>query len=254
MGLDTNIGYTACFDDVYRGQTIMGRFKVFFVLVFLTGCAGMDIEQILAGQLGPGSRVSVAEGIKHTLELGSQRAANELSRPGGYADNPLFRIDLPQNLQPLANSMRQVGLGRHVDQLEGLMNQGAELAAAESHAIFRDAIRNMTIDDALGIIRGPEDAATQYFRQQTETRLRSRYQPIINNQLQQVGFYEQYRSMLDIYNTLPIARRVNLDLESYVLTQSMDSLFRRIAMEEALIRDDPLGRGSEVIASVFGRR
>ena len=228
--------------------------KLLFLLGLLTGCAGMDIDQILAGQLGPGSRVSVAEGIKHTLTLSSERAADELSRPGGYADNPLFRIDLPQNLQPIASSMRQFGLGRHVDQVEQLMNQGAELAAREAHAIFYEAIRGMTIDDALGIIRGSEDAATQYFRQHTEANLRRRYQPIINSQLQQIGFYEQYRSMLDIYNTLPIARRVSLDLETYVLTPSLDGLFQRMAMEEALIREDPLGRGSEAIASVFGRR
>lgn len=220
-----------------------------------TGCTTQDIESVLdaVAQSSSQQQVNMAEGIKQALELGSERASADLSQRGGYANNPLLRIQMPEHMQQISGTLRRYGLGGQVDRIESLMNQGAEQAAIEAKAVFFDAIRAMTIDDAVGIVRGPDNAATLYFKDRTEAALRARYQPIIERNLQQVGFYNQYRTFLGVYENLPIPNKVSLDLEQHVLDRSLQGLFTRMADEEALIRKDPLGRGSTVIASMFNR-
>ncbi|HSX51886.1 MAG TPA: DUF4197 domain-containing protein [Cellvibrio sp.] len=208
----------------------------------------------VAGAAGYTNQAQLVRAIKDALELGSSRAATSLSATGGYANNPLYRIELPAELQPITSKLRQYGLGGQLDKVESLMNQGAEKAAVEAKAVFIDAVRNMSVTDALGIIRGSNTAATDYFRAQTEASLRQRYLPIIQQNLQQVGFYNQYKQMLGTYNMLPIANKPDLDLEQLVLTQALDGLFKQVAVEEQLIRKDPVGRGSQIIGSAFGQK
>lgn len=237
---------------IVRSLSVMG------VAVALTlglgGCA--EMSQILetsgaaAGQSNP---AALTRAIKESLELGSTRASDLLSRAGGYQNSPIYRIRLPETVQPIASRLRQFGLGGQVDRIELLMNQGAERAAVEAKAVFINAVRNMTITDAMGIVRGNETAATNYFRQHTETELRQRYLPIVQNSLQQIGFYQQYQQLLSAYKQLPLANKPDLDLEQHVLTQALNGLFTQVGEEEKAIRKDPLGRGSSAIAAVFGR-
>jgi hypothetical protein len=220
----------------------------------LQGCA--EMSQILeSGAQRPSdtNQSALTRGIKESLELGSTRAADLLSKTGAYRNHPLYRIKLPQPVQPLASRLRQFGLGGQLDRIELLMNQAAEQAAVEAKGVFISAVRAMTISDALGIIRGSDTAATDYFKQHTETTLRQRYLPIVQKNLQQLGFYQQYQQMLTTYKQLPIANKPDLDLEQHVLTQSLNALFTQVGEEEKLIRKDPLGRGSSAIAAVFGR-
>ena len=208
----------------------------------------------VASAAGYTNQAQLVRAIKETLELGSNRAATSLSATGGYANNPLYRIELPANLQPIASKLRQVGLGSQMDKVESLMNQGAEKAAVEAKTVFVDTVRNMSVTDALGIIRGGNTAATDYFRAQTEASLRQRYLPIIQQNLQEVGFYNQYKQLLGTYNMLPIANKPSLDLEQHVLNAALDGLFKQVAVEEQLIRKDPVGRGSQIIGTVFSQK
>lgn len=220
----------------------------------LSSCAEMSqVLQSGAATAGQSNQSALTRAIKESLELGSTRAADLLSQTGGYANSPLYRIKLPQTVQPIASKLRQFGLGGQVDRIEALMNQGAERAAVEAKGVFINAVRGMTVTDAMGIVRGTNTAATDYFRQRTETDLRARYLPIIQNNLQQIGFYNQYQQLLSAYKQLPLANKPDLDLEQHVLTQSLDALFAQVGEEEKAIRKDPLGRGSSAIAAVFGR-
>jgi len=213
-----------------------------------------DTGANVASAAGYNNQAQLVRGIKEALELGSNRAATSLSATGGYANNPLYRIELPANVQPIASKLRQLGLGGQMDQVESLMNQGAEKAAVEAKAVFIDAVRNMSVTDALGIVRGNGTAATDYFRAQTEASLRQRYLPIIQQNLQQIGFYNQYQQLLGTYKMLPIASKPDLDLEQHVLNAALDGLFKQVAEEEQLIRKDPVGRGSQIIGAVFAQK
>lgn len=220
----------------------------------LGACAEMSqILEASAGAAGQNNQSALTRAVKESLELGSTRAADLLSQAGGYQNSSIYRIRLPEPVQPIAARLRQFGLGGQVDRIEALMNQGAEHAAVEAKAVFISAVRNMTITDAMGIVRGGNTAATDYFRQHTETELRQRYLPIIQSNLQQVGFYQQYQQLLSAYKQLPLPNKPDLDLEQHVLTQSLNALFKQVGEEEKAIRQDPLGRGSSAIAAVFGR-
>lgn len=239
-----------------RARRAMTALLAAGLLIFgLGGCAGMNDWLAsgggMAGANGQQTNSPLANAVRQTLELSSERATTALSRPGGYSNDPLLRLALPSEINQVTSALRQFGLGQHVDRLEASMNAGAEQAAGEAAEVFLSAIRGMTISDALGIVRGGDTAATSYFREQTETTLRQRYQPVIRSNLEQAGFYDQYRLMLDVYNSLPISGKLNLDLERYVLDQSLDGLFSRMAAEEQQIRRDPLGRGGELINAIF---
>jgi hypothetical protein len=221
----------------------------------LGACAEMEqILQSTAGTGGQSNESALARAIKESLELGSTRAADLLSRTGGYQNSPIYRIQLPGTVQPIVSRLRQFGLGGQVDKIEALMNQGAEHAAVEAKAVFINAVRAMTVTDAMTIVRGSDTAATSYFRQRTEVDLKQRYLPIIQRNLQQIGFYQQYQQLLTAYKQLPLGNKPDLDLEQHVLTQSLNALFTQVGEEEKAIRKDPIGRGSAAIAAVFGRK
>ncbi|MFL6548737.1 MAG: DUF4197 domain-containing protein [Povalibacter sp.] len=220
----------------------------------LGGCA--ELSQVLeagGGTAGQTSESTLARAVKESLQLSSTRAADLLSQAGGYQKSAVYRIKLPESVQPVASRLRQFGLGSQIDQIEALMNQGAEHAAVEAKALFISTVQGMTVTDAFGIVRGSNTAATDYFRQHTEAELRQRYEPIIKSNLQQIGFYKQYERLLSAYKQLPLSSKPDLDLEQHVLTQSLNALFTQVGEEEKAIRNDPVGRGSSAIAAVFGR-
>ena len=236
----------------------MTRLLIAGLALALTLCLGAcaEMSQVLqsgAGTAGNSNQSALSRAVKESLELSSTRAADLLSKAGGYQNSSLYRIKLPEPVQPIASRLRQFGLGGQVDQIEKLMNQGAERAAVEAKGIFISAVRSMTLTDAMGIVRGDDTAATAYFRQHTEAELRQKYLPVIQSNLQQIGFYKQYQQLLSAYKQLPLANKPDLDLEQHVLTQSLNALFTQVGEEEKAIRKDPLGRGSSAIAAVFGR-
>ncbi|WP_295803011.1 DUF4197 domain-containing protein [uncultured Microbulbifer sp.] len=219
----------------------------------LAGCENMgaaspwiDLGNQVAKNAGYDTDSKLARGIKDTLRTSTDRASNSLSQVGA------FNLGLPASVRPVEDGLRQFGFGNYVDQLENAMNRGAEQAAAEAAPVFKQAITGMTVNDALGIIRGSDTAATEYFQRQTESTLRVRYQPIVEANLRKTGFYDQYKSLQATYEKLPLANKPDMDLERYVIEQSMKTLFRRIGEEETLIRRDPVARGSVLIGQVFG--
>ena len=134
------------------------------------------------------------------------------------------------------------------------MNGAAEQAAAEAAPLFKQAIANMEVTDALGIVTGGTSAATDYFRSKTETSLRSKYQSIVTAELKKTGFHDQYKAMVDVYNNLPIADKPSINVEGYVVDQGLNALYARMATEEALIRQDPVSRSSALIGAIFSAR
>src|SRR5699024_7252220 len=155
-----------------------------------------------------------------------------LSESGGYYDNPALKIMMPEQFNKVTSALKKAGLGSYVENIEKRMNDGAEQAAAKAGDLFVASIKQMDVNDAMGSVRGGDDADTQYFRGATEDELREEYQPIIHENLEKVGFYNEYRSLLDAYEKLPLTSKVNLDIEDHVVEQSLDGLFKQVADEE----------------------
>ncbi len=227
------------------------------VLLGLSGCSTLDSQQAapwinlgtqVLGAAGYGQQGQTVLAIQETLSLSNQRATTTLAQSGA------FGLQFPQSVQPIVGVLKSIGFAPQINRVESAMNRGAEQAIAQAKPVFEQAIRQMSIVDAVGIITGGDTAATQYFRRQTEANLRQRYQPIVQQQLQSTGFYSQYQMLQTAVNQLPVSQRPNVDLEAYIINQSIERLFIEIGKEEGKIRRDPVGRGGELIGRVFGSR
>lgn len=226
-----------------------------------TACAELGIEpgaleQILVATRGAGPALdesTVVSGLKEALRVGTERSVSRTSREGGFWNDPLLRIALPDELESMGKALRAVGMGAQVDALELSMNRAAETASAEAKDVFWQAVRTMSISDAYEILNGPQDAATRYFRGRTESTLRERFSPIVERAMQEVGLYRAYDAVLSRYSALSLLGSPTVELDRYVTDETLDGLFTVLAQEEARIRTDPVARSTELLRRVFGR-
>jgi len=193
-----------------------------------------------------------AVGVREALGVATSRAVALASEPGGFLDNPAIHIRPPKTVRKIGNALRAVGLGQQVDELEVGMNRAAERASREAKPVLVEAIQRMTLDDALGIVRGGDTAATDYFRGATEEKLRTRFRPIVAESLSRVGARKQYDAVVDRYRALPFTQAPTLDLDDYTTKKTLDGLFSLLAEEEKKIRNDPAKRTTSLLRKVFG--
>jgi hypothetical protein len=197
---------------------------------------------------------TVISGLKEALSIGSERAIDTISQTNGYLGNPEIRIPLPPQVEKVGNLMRQFGMSQLADDVETSMNRAAEKAAPEATSIVIDAIKNMSFDDARKILNGPDDAATQFFREQTSDRLTQLFRPSIEQSLDEVGSTRYYNQLTDQVASVPVVgENINLDLPDYVTEKALDGLFTMIAVEEKKIRDNPAARTTELLKKVFSQ-
>ncbi len=197
---------------------------------------------------------TVANGLKEALRVGTERAVGATSQAGGFLNNELIRIAMPEQLKTAASTLRAVGFGGQVDAFERGMNKAAEKASEEATPVFVDAISEMTLADAMGILNGGDTAATDYFRDKTSATLKSRFMPIIEDKMSQVGLYQQYNQLMDSYNALPLTTKPTFDLDDYVSEQGLDGLFTVLGQEEKNIRQNPAARTTELLQKVFASK
>ena len=197
---------------------------------------------------------TIANGLKEALETGTRKAVENVSKEGGYLNNPQIRIPLPPRVQQAAGLMRQLGLNKMADDFEQSINRAAEKAAPQATSIMIDAIKSMTIDDARNILNGETDSATRFFEDKTRGKLAGLFEPIIDTSLNEVGATRYYNQLDDQLSSVPVVGQdLNLDLPDYVTGQALDGLFVMIAQEEQKIRNNPAARTSEILQQVFGK-
>jgi hypothetical protein len=227
-------------------------------ILALGSCASLkdtNLDDLLnTDEEGQLDEATVVAGLKEALRVGTERTVISTSQVDGYLANELIRIVIPEQIEPMTSTLRRAGLGSFVDELEVGMNRAAELAAGEARQVFWDAITSMTIADAFGILNGGDTAATDYFRGKTWQSLERRYQPIVQQQMNEVGLSRLYGEVVDLYDALPLTDKPALfDLEEYVTAEALTGLFTVLAQEEQKIRQDPLARTTELLRRVFGR-
>ncbi len=237
-----------------RIQKLRAALLLGAVFMALISCANLDTQMILdtLGDGGALDEATVAAGLKEALEVGTGRAVETGSTVDGFLGNALIRIALPEQFDDVASTLRNVGLGSKVDELELAMNRSAERASGEARGVFWDAIRGMSISEAFEILRGPDDAATLYFRERTENELRRRFEPIVQEKMGEVGLYNVYDEVSAYYDALPFVETPALDLDAYITDGALNGLFTLLAGEEKLIREDPIARTTALLRKVFG--
>ena len=242
-----------------KARTMNACFAVSLISLFLVSAEGSP--QIKLADLFkkiPFAGISeneAGQGVKEALAQGITKAVLNLHQTDGFFGNDLYKLFLPPDARKAETTLRKIGLGGEVDKAILAMNRGAEDAVAEAAPIFTDAIKQMTLTDALGIVRGNKDAATQYFRQKTSEELIAAFTPSIKTSLDKTNATKYYGDIANTYNRIPLSfDKVNPDLTSYVVGKAVDALFDQIAKEEANIRANPVARTTEILKKVFGSR
>jgi hypothetical protein len=193
-----------------------------------------------------------ADGIKEALVNGTGESVKQVSVLNGYWGNPEIKIPFPAEAKEMESKLRTIGMGKKVDEFNESMNRAAEKAASEAKSIFLTAIKEMTVRDAVNIVKGTDNAATMYLKNNTSPQLIDKFQPIIKTSLDNVNATRYWSDLITIYNKIPMVKKMNPDLPQYVTQKAIDGLFIMIAKEELKIRKDPVARTSELLKKVFG--
>lgn len=194
----------------------------------------------------------ITKGLKEALTTGSNAVVDQLGTANGFSGDPAIRIPLPKSLVKARNIAKKVGLEGSFDELELKLNEAAEQATPKARALFVGAIQDMSVDDAKGILQGPDDAATEYFRGKTGADLQSQMRPIVDDALADVGAVTTFNKLLKKYNAIPFAPKVDADLTSHVVEKGSGGIFHYLAEEEKAIRENPIKRTSQILQRVFG--
>jgi len=198
------------------------------------------------------SNKDAVSGLKEALSRGAEQAVATLGKPDGFLGNAQVRIPLPEKAQQAEALLRKFGGGKYVDQLIEGMNRAAEKAVVEAKPILWQSIKEMSVKDALNILKGSDDAATQYFRKTTSDTLSARFRPLVEEATGKVGVARQYEKLASKASQFGLMDAKDADLDAYITAKALDGLFLMIAEEEKSIRQDPIGTGSTLLKKVFG--
>lgn len=205
----------------------------------------------------PLSQGDIASGLKEALTVGSGRAISTLSRDGGFFRDELVKIALPPSYQRLQSTLGALGLSSLLGDVELKINRAAESASAKAKPIFLNAIQGLTIQDALGILKGGNSAATDLLQNRTQSQLTAAFAPVVQNALQQVGAINQIEATRKQLQAIPfasyLAPQLNTDIDDYVVQQTLNGMFSKLALEEKAIRENPAKRTTELLQRVFAR-
>ena len=197
------------------------------------------------------SDTQVIGGLKDALKVGAERTVKRLGAPGGYLDDTSIHIPLPGSLAKLKGPLTMAGAGNTLGDLENRMNRGAEAAAPKALEILADAVTKMSLSDAKGILNGPQDAATQYFKNSSSDAIAKAFKPIVEQTLAEVGAVKALQTLS--YRAAPLGGLGGFDLTEYATAKAMDGLFHYIAKEEGAIRANPAARSTDLLKQVFAK-
>jgi hypothetical protein len=229
-------------------------FVPFMLIAALLGVSTLPscdtISDIVDSLLSEGD---ATEGLKEALRVGTDTSIAKGSALNGYFANQAIKILMPPEADPILSAINLIPGGNTlVDQVVLKLNRAAEDAAPQAADILFNAITSITITDAINIVNGENDAATQFLRNASENDIKALFKPHIENSLETVGAQTAWGELTGVYNSLPLVSPVNTDLADYTSDKALDGLFHMVAEEEGKIREDPLHRVSEILQQVFG--
>lgn len=240
--------------------------SVFFITVAFSLFAQSDSSNNLNGMFKKASSLfskksnksslsndQIVSGLKEALSIGAQKSGDKLSATDGFYKDAVVKILLPEQIRKIEDKMRMLGFGKQIDKAELSMNRAAEDASKQAAPIFLDAIKKMTVMDALNILRGTDTAATAYLRKTTTSDLTTAFRPIIETALAKTDANKYWKDVFSTYNTFT-TKPVDTDMNSYVTGKALDGLFYYVAQEEVSIRKNPAERVTDILKTVFGSK
>ncbi len=227
------------------------------ISITLFSCAEMtdvlnDVgESVNTSGPAPLTNTDVIKGLKEALSVGTNNSSALTSKLDGFYKNPEIFIPFPPEAIKVKEKVEALGLKPQVDKFVMTLNRSAETAAKEAGPIFLNAITSMSIADGFTILRGGDNAATNYLKEKTTGELRIKFKPVVKNAISKVEVTKYWNPVINTYNKIPFIDKQNPDLDDYVTTKAMDGLFLMIEKEEKKIRKDPLARVTDILKRVF---
>jgi hypothetical protein len=227
------------------------QFTPAVAVYFLARAAGAALLAQAADAFALGE-TEAASGVRAALERGADGAVAMLGRPGGFLDNPQVRIPLPGGLNKAASVLRAIGQEQRVDDLIAAMNRAAEQAVPAAKPLLLNAVRTMSVEDAVNIVRGGDTSVTDFFAAKTRAPLGEKFLPIVSAETRKVSLAEKYDAVASKGSMFGLIRPEDASVEQYVTRKALDGLFLMIGQEERKIRADPVATGSAILKAVFG--
>jgi hypothetical protein len=193
-----------------------------------------------------------SDGVREALSRGAESAVSLLGKPDGFLGNPQVRIPLPKGLDSAASMLKAIGQQHRVDELVIAMNRAAEAAVPEAKPLLVDAVKSMSVQDAVKIVHGGETSVTDFFVSKTRAPLSEKFLPIVTAQTQRVSLAAKYDAVASKGATFGLVKPEDASVEHYVTRKALDGLYFMIGQEEKKIRSDPVGTGSALLKAVFG--
>ena len=230
---------------------MLKRLVAFVLFLNLSACA--ELQDIVSQypQGGVLTNADMAAGLRQALDFGIDKQVSKLTEEDGFYKNELVKILLPDELQKVDKTLRDVGLSSLADEGLKVLNRAAEDAVKEATPIFVNAVKEITFNDAKNILLGADDAATQYLTAKTQTALYEKFHPVINSSFQKVGADKIWENLINRYNAIPLTNNVNPDLTDYVTGEALEGVYTMIAVEEKDIRNKISSRTTDLLRRVF---
>lgn len=214
-----------------------------------------QVADIGAAASGGLTSDEIIMGLKEALVVGAINSTEMTSKKDGFNLNPLIHIPFPQEAVKVKAAVEKLGFTNLTKDFEQSLNRAAEEGSKKALPIFKNAIVNMSISDGLGILRGPNNAATEYLKSKTQGALVSEFTPVVKNAIQTVNVTKYWDSIASVYNTTTLLTgesQINPNLDQYITQKALDGLFCLIAQEELKIRENPAARATDILKKVFG--
>jgi len=234
--------------------------KILMVLMLmsaglLNSCEVLNkLPQTTGTGTGVITQAEAAQGIKEALAQGLSNAVLQLNREDGFFKDALYKILLPPDAKKVENTLRSLGFNSLVDKAILQINRGAEDAAGYAKPIFVDAIKTMTLQDAIGLVKNGDTSATHFFRERTTAKLLAAFLPVIKASLDKVDATKYYGDLVSKYNSFPTTiKKINPDLSGFVTERATAALFDLVAVEEKNIRTNFAARTTDILKKVFGQ-
>lgn len=225
--------------------------KIFLVFSIFTFVSCAELQQVVNNMPTQMDSATIANGLRQALDMGIDKQVTKLTQKNGFYNNQMVRILLPEELQKVDQTLRDIGLGSLADEGLKVLNSAAEDAVKEATPIFVQAVKEISFTDAKNILLGPENAATNYLEQRTNRALYSKFNPVIKNSFSKVGADQIWSNIINRYNSVPFVTKVNPDLTDYVTQEALKGVFTMIAVEEKEIRTNVSARTTNLLRSVF---
>ena len=225
------------------------------LVVVFTSCDSKTLQQALDA-LGETalSNADVASGLKEALQFGVDKSVTTLSVKDGFYKSA-YKILMPGDAQKVIDKLKFIpGFENIETEIVKKVNQSAEDAAKKAGPIFLKAIKGITFDDAMNILMGNRNAATNYLHNKTYNSLYREFTPVIENSLNKFGALDYWADAVNTYNKIPLLDNLNPDIKDHVATKALSGLFNLVEKKEEGIRSDVGQRSTELLRKVFAKQ